>query len=46
MFRYSFDMAAEADSVENAVNAALEEGLCPSKLVLYRILLPVNHIGF
>ena len=26
MFRYSFDMAAEADSVENAVNAALEEG--------------------
>ncbi len=26
MFRYSFDMAAEADAVENAVNAALEEG--------------------
>lgn len=27
MCRYSFDMAAEADAIENAVNAALNEGL-------------------
>ena len=26
MLRYSFDMAAEADAIENAVNAVLEEG--------------------
>ena len=26
MLRYSFDMAAEADAIENAVSAVLEEG--------------------
>ena len=26
MLRYSFDMAAEADAIENAVDAALEAG--------------------
>ncbi|MDE5993657.1 MAG: 3-isopropylmalate dehydrogenase, partial [Oscillospiraceae bacterium] len=33
MFRYSFDMAAEADAVENAVNAALEEGYRTSDIM-------------